>query len=77
MAKRKYSFTDLSDDIVVQKPVQQEQKPLNNSVNTNQHQESRSTNVVENHKESMQQPSEPTMKNEVEEESLKFWVNEK
>ncbi len=68
MAKRKYSFTDLSDDIVVQKPVQQEQKPLNNNVNTNQHQESKSTNVVENHKESMQQSSEPTIKNEVEEE---------
>ena len=68
MAKRKYSFTDLSDDIVVQKPIQQEQKPLNNNVNTNQHQESKSTNVVENHKESMQQPSEPTIKNEVEEE---------
>lgn len=68
MAKRKYSFTDLSDDIVVQKPVQQEQKPLNNNVNTNQHQESKSTSVVENHKENMQQPSEPTIKNEVEEE---------
>lgn len=68
MAKRKYSFTDLSDDIVVQKPVQQEQKPLNNNVNINQHQESKSTNVVENHKENMQQPSEPTIKNEVEEE---------
>lgn len=68
MAKRKYSFTDLSDDIVVQKPVQQEQKPLNNNVNTNQHQESKSTNVVENNKENMQQPSEPTIKNEVEEE---------
>lgn len=68
MAKRKYSFTDLSDDIVVQKPVQQEQKPLNINVDTNQHQESKSTNVVENHKENMQQPSEPTIKNEVEEE---------
>lgn len=68
MAKRKYSFTDLSDDIVVQKPVQQEQKPLNNNVNTNQHQESKSTNVAENHKENMQQPSEPTIKKEVEEE---------
>lgn len=68
MAKRKYSFTDLSDDIVVQKPVQQEQKPLNNNVNPNQHQESKNTNVVENNKENMQQPSEPTIKNEVEEE---------
>lgn len=68
MAKRKYSFTDLSDDIVVQKTVQQEQKPLNNNVNINPHQESKSTNVVENHKENMQQPSKPTIKNEVEEE---------
>ncbi|KFB07739.1 hypothetical protein [Malacoplasma iowae] len=65
MAKRKYSFTDLSDDIVVQKPIQQEEKPIKNDQNnTNSNSETKNDNISENIEKNPQNP----INNEIKEE---------
>ncbi|WPL39578.1 hypothetical protein [Malacoplasma iowae] len=65
MAKRKYSFTDLSDDIVVQKPIQQEEKPIKNDQNnTNSITETKNDNISENIEKNPQNP----INNEIKEE---------